>query len=192
MPCILLHRVGAGGELKEVAQGTVIQPLIRDMHHTKMSEAMMKVRLTAVVPEFRHIDPPMQPPGADVHLVLGECPKWVLEWPKTQIRLGGVRRTTDATSKRRPPIIRPSTRPPRKLVVKESAPEAAVATTQKEPPVTATTGRKPPSVVAATNRHKQLLGTSSPQPSKVSSDFPNSPTFRLSRPSTDVLYIVYV
>ena len=77
----------------------------------------------------------------------------------------GVRRTTGATSKRRPPIIRPSTRPPRKLVVKESAPKATIATTQKETPVDATTRKEPP-VIAATNQHKQLLGTSEPQPSK--------------------------
>ena len=165
MPCILLHTVGAGGELKEVAEGTLIQPLTRDMHNVRMSEAVMRVRLTAVVPEFHYNDPPMQPPGADEHLVLGECPKWVLEWPKTQIRLGVVKRTTGATSKRRPPIVRPSTKPPRKLVVKESAPEAAVATTQKETPVVATTRKEPP-VVVASNRHKQLLGTFEPQPSK--------------------------
>ena len=85
MPCILLHRVGASGELKEVAQGTVVQPLSRDMHHTKMSEAVMKVRLTTVVPEFRDIDPPMQPAGADEHLVLGDCPKWVLDTSQTYL-----------------------------------------------------------------------------------------------------------
>ena len=49
-----------------------------------------------------------------------------------------------------------------------------------------TKSRKLPPVVAATNRHKQLLGTSSP----VSSDFPNSPTFRLSR-LTDVLSFMF-
>jgi len=42
----------------EVAQGTVVQPMSRDMHNTKMSEAVMKVRLTTVLTEFRDIDPP--------------------------------------------------------------------------------------------------------------------------------------
>ena len=137
MPCILLHRVGASGDLKEVAQGTVVQPLSHDMHHTKMSEVVMKVRLTTVVPEFRDIDPTMQPPGAEEdHMVLGHGVKWIMEWPKTQIFLGedlqGLRRTTGATS--RPPIVRPS-KPPQKTVRKEPAPQAAVATTRKEPAV---------------------------------------------------------
>jgi len=117
-----------------------------------MSEAVMRVRVTEVVPEFSAIDPPMQPPGAEVHMLLGNCPKWVLEWPKTQIRLGGLRRrSTGATSKPRKPIVRPS-KPPRKHVEKELAPQAAVATTRKEPPV-----------VATTSRHQRLLGMSVPQ-----------------------------
>ena len=97
MPCILLHRVGVGGELKEVAMAKIIQPLTRDMHNTRMSEVVMKVNVSEVLPEFRDIDPPMQPPGAEDHMVLGRCLKWIMEWPKTQIRLGdvlhGVRRT---------------------------------------------------------------------------------------------------
>ena len=58
MPCILLHRVGAGGELKEVATAKIIQPLTRDMHNTRMSEVVMKVNVREVLPEFRDIDPP--------------------------------------------------------------------------------------------------------------------------------------
>ena len=58
MSCILLHRVGAGGELKEVATAIIVQPLTRDMHNTRMSEVVMKVTVTKVVPEFRDIDPP--------------------------------------------------------------------------------------------------------------------------------------
>ena len=178
MPCILLHRVGAGGELKEAATAKIIQPLTRDMHNTRMSEVVMKVNVSEVLPEFRDIDPPTQPPGAEKHMKLGECGKWMMEWPKTQIRLGdvlhGVRRTGGATSRHRPPVVRPSSRRPEKAVADEPAPQAAVATTRKEPPVAATTGRKLPPVVAATSRHKQLLGTSVPQQSKVSSDFPTS------------------
>ena len=146
-PCILLHRVVPDGELKEVAEGMLIQPLSRDMHNNRMSEAVMRVKVTEVLPEFSGIDPPMQPPGAEKHMLLGNCPKWVLEWPKTQIRLGGLRRrSTGATSKPRKPIVRPS-KPPRKPVGKEPAPQAAVATTRKEPPV-----------VATTSRHQRLLG----------------------------------
>ena len=48
-------------------------------------------------------------------------------------------------------------------------PPVAATTGRKLPPVAATTGWKLPPVVAATNRHKQLLGTYSQQPSKFSS-----------------------
>ena len=82
--------VGVGGELKEVALAKIIQPSTRDMHHTRMSEAVMKVNVTEVLPEFRDIDPPKQPPGAEEHLKLGGYGQWMLEWPKTQIRLGDV------------------------------------------------------------------------------------------------------
>ena len=58
------------------------------MHHKRMSEAVMKVNVTEVLPEFRDIDPPTQPLGAEKHLKLGGCGQWMLEWPKTQIRLG--------------------------------------------------------------------------------------------------------
>ena len=43
------------------------------MHHTRMSEAVMKVTVTEVLPEFRDVDPLTQPPGADEHLKPGEC-----------------------------------------------------------------------------------------------------------------------
>ena len=111
---------------------------------------------------------PLQPQGADKHLVLGNCPKWVLEWPKTQIRLGGgieglKHRSTGATSKRQAPIVRPS-KPAPKPVGKEPAQEAADATTSKAPPVVANTrkeppviARKAPPVIATTSRHQKLL-----------------------------------
>ena len=170
-----------------------------------MDEDVMRVRLIMIVPEFRDVQPPIQPPGADEDMVLKDRTGWLMKWPKTQIRLGdaihGVGRTGGATSRPRLPLVRPPSRRPQKTIAEEPAPQVAVATTQKEPPVAAptgrklppvaaTTGRKLPPVVAATNRHKQLLGTSSQQPSKVSSDFPNSPTFRLSR-LTNVLSFMF-
>ena len=103
MPCILLHRVGADGELKEVARASTVQPLTRDIHNVRMSELVMKVNVREVLPEFCDIDPPKQPQGAEKHMKLGECGQWMLEWPKTQIRLGdvlhGARRTGGATSR---------------------------------------------------------------------------------------------
>ena len=196
-PCILLHRVGPLGELKEVARGKIINPLIRDLHHSQMSEGVMKVEVCEVLPEFRDIDPQMQPWGAEEHMKLGVCPKWMLEWPKTQIRLGdvlhGYRRTGGATSKPRPKVVRP---PPRsqKQRVDEPAPQAAVATTtgRKLPPVAPTTGRKLPPLVTATNRHKLLLGTSSSQQSKVSSEVPDFPDFSNSPQPTNEHAIAYV
>ena len=57
-PCVLLHSVVPGGELKEVATGMVIQPISRDvMHTTKMDEGMVRVKLAKVVPEFCDIVP---------------------------------------------------------------------------------------------------------------------------------------
>ena len=166
--------------MKDVAAAVLVQPLTSTMHNKPMSEAVMRVRVTEVVPEFRGIDPPFQSLGADEHMVLGECPAWMMEWPKSQIRLGeclqGIRRTGGATSKPPPPPVRPSSRRPQKDVVDEP---------QKEKPVAATTaGRKVPTVVAATSRHQKLLGTYVPPQSKVSSDFPtfrlhNFPNFRL-------------
>ena len=88
MPCILLHRVVPGGELKDCAQGTVVQPMTREMHHGKLDEDVMRVRLITIVPEFRDVQPPIQPPGAEEDMVLKDCTDWMMKWPKTQIRLG--------------------------------------------------------------------------------------------------------
>ena len=87
-PCILLQRVEPDGELMEVASGTVM--VSRDMHHAKLAQDVMKVRLALVVPEYRDITP-YQPPGADEDdiMVLGDCTSWIMTWPKNQIHLGG-------------------------------------------------------------------------------------------------------
>ena len=47
-----------GGELVEVATGTVIQPKERTMHHSRMDENVMKVRLANVVLEYHDFLPP--------------------------------------------------------------------------------------------------------------------------------------
>ena len=62
------------------------------MHHSQMDENKMRVRLASVVPEYRDVLPPEQPPGVDEgdKLVLGDCTTWVMGWLKSQIRLGGV------------------------------------------------------------------------------------------------------
>ena len=85
-------------------------------------------------------------------MVRGNCVKWLMEWPKTHIRLGKglqrLRRTIGATL--RPPIVRHSM-PPQKIVRKKPVPQAAVSTTRKEP-----------AAVANTNHHQKLLGMSVP------------------------------
>ena len=55
---MVLHRVVPGGELKECAQGTVVQLMSHDMHHGKMDEDVMRVRLVTIVPELRDVEPP--------------------------------------------------------------------------------------------------------------------------------------
>ena len=75
----------------------------RKIHHGKIDEDIMRVRLFTVVPEFSDVEPPIQPPGAEEDMVLRNCTGWMMKWPKTQIRLGtgllGLRRTTGATSR---------------------------------------------------------------------------------------------
>jgi hypothetical protein len=154
-PCILLHVVEPGGKLMDVASGTAMPGQI--MHHRNIAEDLMKVKLAMVVPEYRNILPPHQPPGAeeDDVMVLGNCTGWLMTWPKNQICLGGlpsVRRNIGATS----PIIRPKiVRPRGAATLKE--PAVAAATTLKEPAVAAAT-RKEPAITATTTCHQQLLG----------------------------------
>ena len=44
--------------MKEDAEGFLTQPLNRSLHNNTMSEVMIRVMVTDVVPEFRAIDPP--------------------------------------------------------------------------------------------------------------------------------------
>ena len=76
MPCILLHRLVPGGELKDCAQGTVIQPMTREMHHSKLDMDVMRVRLIKIVLEFRDVQPPIQSSGAEEDMVLKDCTGW--------------------------------------------------------------------------------------------------------------------
>jgi len=106
--CVLLHNM-AGGEFKDVATGVLLQPANRMMHTIPLDDAVMRVRLARVLSGFDDLDPPIQPPGAEEHKTLAECFNWPLTWPKTQIRLGGIGRTTGATSIVR---LRPRAPPP--------------------------------------------------------------------------------
>lgn len=86
----MLHSVVPGGELKEVAAGQVIRPKSTEvMHNVKMGKDIMRVSLTYIVPEYRDILPPFNPPGAEDNTPLHECTNWVMPWLKSQIRLGG-------------------------------------------------------------------------------------------------------
>ena len=44
--------------MKEVAESIVVQPLNRNLHNNTMSEVMIRVLVTEVVPELRAIEPP--------------------------------------------------------------------------------------------------------------------------------------
>ena len=63
----------AGGELVDVAKATIIQPKSSQMHNQRMNEALMRIKLDEVLPQFQHINPQMQPAVADddEHMVLG-------------------------------------------------------------------------------------------------------------------------
>jgi hypothetical protein len=107
--CVLLHNV-AGGVLKDVATGVLIQPANRMMHTIPLDDVVMRVRLARVLSGFDDLDPPIQPQGAEEHKTLVDCFGWPLTWPKTQIRLGTIGRTSGgATSILRP---RPRAQPP--------------------------------------------------------------------------------
>ena len=76
--------------MKDVAMGSVICPKSKDVMHTvSMGTDIMRVKITTVVPEYRDIRPPFNPPGADDDTPLHLCYNWVMPWPKSQIRLGG-------------------------------------------------------------------------------------------------------
>src|SRR4051812_24719081 len=109
------------------------------MHKNAMDDAVMRVRISRVLPGCDDMDPPFQPQGADKHKTLAEFHGWPLTWPKTQVRLMG---HLSATS-----IVRP---PPR-------IPPVTGATSIVWPPP-----RKPPVIVATTSRHQQLLGVCGP------------------------------
>ena len=84
-PCTLLLRVN--GELKDVARGKIVTPLLRVMHNTPMPEDVFRVTLTRVFPGCGALDPPSQPAQADSELNLEQCVVWPLTWPKALIRL---------------------------------------------------------------------------------------------------------
>ncbi len=180
-PCTLLHMVG--GKLVEVAGGTAVPG--RVMHHRTIPEDVIQVTISLVVPEYRDVLPPHQPPGAEPEnpVVIGDLGKWRMTWPKNLVRLGGgapsARRNTGATSPavRLPPrIVRPAKNVQAAATLKLKEPAGAAATALKEPAVAAaattmkepavdaaaTTRGKEPVIAATTTRHKQLLGNKLP------------------------------
>ena len=70
--CVLLHNV-AGGKLKDVATGVLLQPASRTMHNNPMDDVVMRVKFTRVLSGFDDLDPPIQPPRAEEHKTLSEC-----------------------------------------------------------------------------------------------------------------------
>lgn len=99
VPCTLLHYVN--NELKDVAKGHIISPGNRMYHNKPLPPELCKVILDVVLPGFDDVDPPIQPHGADEHLPLGQCFRWTMAWPKSQIRLG----TGGTTPRETPPIV---------------------------------------------------------------------------------------
>ena len=151
----------------EVATGTVVQPKSRELHNVQMDKNVMRVKLSNVVPKFRDVLPPFQPPGSDVdNLVLGDCTSWLMKWPKNQIRLGGSC-GSQAQHRRHLPYRLAQDCRPAKLTAVRKEPEVVaprkettvVATTRMEPAVVVP--RKEPAVVATTTRHLLPLPSSS-------------------------------
>jgi len=74
-------------ELRDVASGSIVNPLHRMLHCVQMDPDVFRVSLDKVFRGCEDLYPPRAPPQADSELKLGECLSWPLEWPKALIRL---------------------------------------------------------------------------------------------------------
>ena len=83
--CTLLLCVN--GELKDVARGKIVTPLLRVMHNTLMPDDVFRLALTRDFPSCGDLDPPNQPAMAESELNLEQCLVWPLTWPKALICL---------------------------------------------------------------------------------------------------------
>lgn len=80
-----------GGQLKDVAKGTIVKPENRTWHNGTMSPDMMRVTYSMVLPGCEQVEPPSQPSGWDdeeTAAVLNTGFGYMFLWPKSQIRLG--------------------------------------------------------------------------------------------------------
>ena len=93
-PCSLVAHVN--GEQIKVAIGSIICLKDAIMHEVQMSEGAFKVELYVVLNGYEDIAPPIQPPGVDSQLSLGQCLCWPMMWPKSQIWLGDVQIPTSS------------------------------------------------------------------------------------------------
>src|SRR3954465_11616692 len=121
VPCTLLCYVI--NELRDVAKGTIVQPLQRMFHSRPMPDSVHRVKISRVLWGCDNLEPPIQPPGADEEepSVLRTCFGLFLLWPKSMIRLGTARAIAPQTTA--PPVVpatsgdkaplRPSLSPPR-------------------------------------------------------------------------------
>lgn len=83
--CTFLLKVGS--ELKDVAKGSILQPLSRKYHCRDIPANELRVRVDLVLPGFENLYPPNQPADADSELNLGQLDNQILLWPKALIRL---------------------------------------------------------------------------------------------------------
>lgn len=81
-----------GGQLKDVAMGSIIRPDNRTWHTTTMPPDMMRVQYNMVISGYEQLEPPSQPLGWEDDApaaVLGTAFGYLFLWPKSQIRLLG-------------------------------------------------------------------------------------------------------
>ena len=93
--CTFLLKVD--NELKDVANGSIVNPLNRMLHTVEMGPGEFRVTVARVFPGYEDLDPPHQPPGADSELKLGQCLNWPVKWPKALIHLDPVVRSQAIT-----------------------------------------------------------------------------------------------
>ena len=93
--CTFLLKVD--NELKEVANGKIVNPLNRMFHTVPLGPGEFRVTVARVFPGCGDLDPPYQPLEADKEMKLGECLNWPLKWPKALIRVDPVVRSQTVT-----------------------------------------------------------------------------------------------
>ena len=107
--CTLLLLVN--NEFKDVAKGSILQPMHRKFHGADMPHSVHRVVVHTPLPGCRGLYPPNQPAEAEGELKVAELKNHILLWPKSLIRLNAALGLAPSQGKVTPPIVPCSPRP---------------------------------------------------------------------------------